>query len=260
MTDLHTMLEKIDALGPPFRIGTRSAANTVSDDAAEVDWFAAAELCDPTSGQTQRMIELHARHRQMPVARHVGSLVFQRYCHRVCGVATAAWVLYGVALDLRAPSVRVRFVAGTPDLLVLDAPKARTDATPEHLLETTVDGHLTPLAQNVRAETGPGMGNLLGNIAAGFAGAFRTLARRSDLNLDAHTLREHAQELLSARPELRRSGDFRILTGPCGPRLQYDRRTCCHWYAAPDGRYCSWCSRLTQEERTKRFQDAMAEE
>lgn len=259
MTELHTMLATIDALGPPFRVGTRAVAATAPDD-AEVDWFHAAQLCDPDSGEARRMIELHARHRRMPVARHAASLVFQRYCHRVCAVSVAAWMLHGIALDLRATGVHVRFVAGTPDLLVLDTPKTKADATPEDLLEATVDGHLAPLAHRVRTETGPGTGNLLGNIAAGFAGAFRTLARRSDVDLDAHKAQEHAEDLLSARPELRRGGDLRILTGPLGPRLQYDRKTCCHWYAAPDGQYCSWCSRLTHDERTERFEKAMAEE
>ncbi|BDB62139.1 hypothetical protein RDE2_39330 [Rhodococcus sp. RDE2] len=258
MTDLHTILDTIDSLGPPFRVGTEARTDTAGD--VEVDWFTAAQLCDPASGEARRMIELHARYRQMPVARHVGSLVFQRYCHRVCAVAAAAWVLHGVALDLRAPNVRVRFVAGTPDLVVLGTPSALADATPEDLLEATVDGHLAPLAQSVRAETGPGMGNLMGNIAAGFAGAFRTLARRPDPNPSMQEISVLAESLLSARPELQRCGDLRILTGPAGPRLQYDRRTCCHWYAAPDGRYCSWCSRLSYDERTRRFQEAMAQE
>lgn len=257
--NLHTMLAAIDALGAPFRVGTQTLAPTGCD-AAEVDWFAGAHLCDSQSGEVRRMIELHARHRQMPVARHVGSLLFQRYCHRVCGVAAAAWVLYDVALDLRAPAVQVRFVGGTPDLLVLEAPRVKPAATADDVLEAAVDGHLEPLARRIRAETGPGMGNLLGNIAAGFAGAFRTLARQSASGQDAHAMRARAEMLLSARPELRRGGDLRILLGARGPRLQYDRRTCCHWYAAPDGRFCSWCSRLTPDERTQRFQQAMAEE
>ncbi|MGV0837445.1 hypothetical protein [Mycolicibacterium thermoresistibile] len=250
------MLATIDGLGAPFRVGIPPVADT----AADVDWFTGAQLCDPRSGEARRMIAVHARHREMPVGRHVGSLLFQRYCHRVCGVATAAWVLYGVALDLRASGIAVRFLGGTPDLVVLDTPQAQAGATPGDLLDATVDAHLAPLAQIIRAETGPGMGNLLGNIAAGFAGAFRTLARHPDLDLDAHTMRERAEELLATRPELRRGGDLRILTGPRGARLQYDRKSCCHWYAAPDGGFCSWCSRLTHDERTRRFQKAMAEE
>ncbi|MEU5843761.1 hypothetical protein [Rhodococcus sp. NPDC047139] len=240
-------------------MSTEPPANITSED-TEVDWFHSGQLCDPDTGEVRRLVELHARFRDMPVGRHAGSLVFQRYCHRVCGVSVAAWVLHGVALDLRATSVRVRLADGTPDLLVLGRPTVQPGATAEDVLDTTFDGHLLPVARALRSVTGPGLGNLLGNIAAGFAGGFRTLTHRSPACLDVHEVRERAEELLSARPELRRGGDLRVLIGPLGPRLQYDRTSCCHWYAAPDGRNCSWCSRLTREERTQRFQEAMAEE
>ena len=206
------------------------------------------------------MVQVHARSRGMAVGRHAGSLVFQRYCHRLCSVAAAAWVRHGAALDLAAERVSVRFVGGTPDLLVLDRARVEAEATADDVLRSVVDAHLLPVAQRLSGETGPGMGNLVGNIAAGFAGGFRALARLADSDHGASEVHARAEELLSARPELRRGGDFRVLTGPLGPRLQYDRKSCCHWYAAPDGRFCSWCSRLTVDERTRRFQENMAAE
>ena len=216
MTALHTILRTIDALGPPFRVSTEPPANITSED-TEVDWFHSGQLCDPDTGEVRRLVELHARFRDMPVGRHAGSLVFQRYCHRVCGVSVAAWVLHGVALDLRATSVRVRLADGTPDLLVLGRPTVQPGATAEDVLDTTFDGHLLPVARALRSVTGPGLGNLLGNIAAGFAGGFRTLTHRSPACLDVHEVRERAEELLSARPELRRGGDLRVLIGPSAP-------------------------------------------
>lgn len=263
MTDITSLLTAIDGLGPPFRVArlsplaTAAGATDACDTAARDQLFHGELLCDPASGEARRMVELHARSRGMEAGRHAGSLVFQRYCHRVCGVAVAAWVLHGVALDLRAAGVSVRFTDGSPDLLILQSPRAVDDATPEQVVTATVDGHLRPLAQAISAETGPGMGNLIGNIAAGFAGGFRALADRTDAGLTTHQVRERAETLLSARPELRRGGDFRVLSGAAGSRLFYDRRSCCHWYAAPDGRYCSWCSRLSRDERTQRFGEAM---
>ena len=66
--------------------------------------------------------------------------------------------------------------------------------------------------------------------------------------------------VFGTREVLQRLGSCRILEGPHGPRLFYDRASCCHWFEIPEGSYCSYCSRLTHEERTCRFIDAMAAE
>ncbi len=258
---LGAVLADLETLGPSFTVRGRdadAAPDGAGDGARDVQWFESAQLIGPDPGELRRMVEVHARSRGMPVGRHAGSLVFQRYCHRLCSVAAAAWVRHRAALDLAAAGVAVRFTGGTPDLLVLDRARIVSDATAQDVLGSVLDEHLLPVAHRLSAETGPGMGNLLGNIAAGFAGGLRTLARLADA--DAEEVHERAEELLSARPELRRGGDFRVLTGPLGPRLQYDRRSCCHWYAAPDGRFCSWCSRLSCDERTQRFRENMAAE
>lgn len=154
----------------------------------------------------------------------------------------------------------MQFVGGTPDLVHLASPSGTGAATADDVLDVVLDRHLLPVATALSRTSGPGMGNLIGNIAAGFAGAFRALSRRDDLGLSARQVLPLAEALLGARPELRRGGELRVLDGPHGPRLQYDRRSCCHWYAAPDGRFCSWCSRLTQEQRTARYLEAMAAE
>lgn len=259
MTDITALLTAVDALGPPFRVASTAWGDTAAGStAAGEHLFHGSQLCDPGSGEARRMVELHARSRGMVTGRHAASLVFQRYCHRVCGVAVATWAIHGVALDLHAAGVSVRFTDGSPDLLILHSPRALDDATPEQVLFATVDGHLRPLARAISAETGPGMGNLIGNIAAGFAGGFRALVDRTGTGLTTDQVRERAETLLSARPEMDRGGDFRVLHGAAGSRLFYDRKSCCHWYAAPDGRFCSWCSRLSHDERTQRFSEALA--
>lgn len=255
MADLTETLTNIHALGSPFLVRKRRESDRLGEAAVPV-WFDAASLGDPESGEMRRMIELHARSRGMPVARHAASLAFQRYCHRVCAVSAAGWLLHGAHLNLLASNTAVRFQAGTPDLIALTNIEALDSAEPTAIVETVVDRHLLPVAAALSAQTGPGLGNLWGNIAAGFAGAFRNLSRHHEL----HDVRQKAEDFLSTRPQLQRGGDFRVLDGPIGPRLQYDRKSCCHWYAAPDGKYCSWCSRLSRNERTQRFQENMAAE
>lgn len=250
--DLDAVLDDLEGLGAPFLVRPRAAAGG----GEEAIWFDAALLADPGSGEMRRMIELHARSRGMPVGRHAASLVFQRYCHRVCAVAVAAWIRHDAHVNLLASNTAVRFRDGTPDLVALTALETVDGLELEDFLRTVVDGHLLPVAVALSAETGPGLGNLWGNIAAGFAGAFRTLSLRHDV----HETHRRAMEFLGARPQLDRGGDFRLLDGPKGERLHYDRKSCCHWYAAPDGKYCSWCSRLCADERTRRFRESMAAE
>lgn len=252
MTDLPAIVEEIDALGPPFLVshGTDTVAG------AGVEVFDAARLVDPADDETPTMVRLHAKARGMPVGRHLGSLVFQRYSHRVCGVAVAAWLRYGIALDVSAANTRMRFEGGTPVELELIEVREAGPGTVEAVVETAVTGHLLPLAEVVSAYSGPRLPNLWGNMAAGFAGAFRTLS----VGHDAFDTQVRARELLAVRPELARGGSFRILDGPTGARLYYDRASCCHWYAAPDGRHCSWCSKIGCDERTRRFYEAMSQQ
>lgn len=227
--------------------------NDESGSAGEVTGFRAVDLADGSA--SAELIALHARHRGMPIGRHAASLVFQRYSHRLCGAGALAWMEYGWVPDLSSDNVAVRFVDGSPHTLILNRPQV-AGTTAEDLVRTVVDRHLLPVAQAVRKAGGPGLPNLLGNVAAGFAGAFRTMSRHRP----AHAVAERAESVLAVDPRLERGGSFRTLVGPLGERLHYDRASCCHWYAAPDGKYCSWCSRLSHDERTTRFAENMADE
>lgn len=265
MIDLRSVLADISTLGPPFSAGMRHRANGADMEAGreadnepheEVIWFRPVRLSAPDDNHARRMVELHADFRGMPVGRHSASLTFQRYCHRICAVSVAVWVRHGITIDLAAANTSMRFLGGTPDYVAINEPRVIGGPAPRTIIRTVVDDHLLPIASVLRAQTGPGLGNLWGNIAAGFAGAFRNLSRYHP----AGEMQRYATTLLTSRPELERGGSFRILDGPKGPRLQYDRKSCCHWYATPEGQYCSWCSRISSEERTQRFLENMAAE
>lgn len=252
MRGLERIIDDVDGLGQPFRIRTVRPGDA-DDDAVRFD---AAELADAISGEAARMADLHADVRRMPRARHAASLVFQRYSHRVCGVAVAAWYRHGIVLDLSAGNVVLRFVDGTPDGVELREARTAGATAVDDVVRVVLDGHLIPVARALSAARGPGVPNLIGNAAAGFAGAFRALSARHP----GDDVIRAAEFFLAADPRLARGGTFRTMEGPRGPRLQYDRSSCCHWYAAPDGKYCSWCSRLTQDERTTRYVEAMRAE
>lgn len=253
----EALIGSVAELGPPFTVRSVPAGSGPrGPDPADAVWFSSSELADPSGERAAEMVALHARSRGLPPARHAASLAFQRYCHRVCGAAVGAWVLGGVALELSAERVAVRFVDATPELVELTPGGIAHDAGPEEVLRSVYDEHLLLVARAISSQTGPGLGNLRGNIAAGFAGVFRDLSRRAAEAEEIYALAERAGALLACRPELARAGDFRMLEWSGGVRLEYDRKTCCHWYAAEGGRYCSWCSRLDHDERTRRFLDA----
>ena len=71
-------------------------------------------LADPGSGAATEAIALHARGRGMDPDLAAASLAFQRYAHRVAGVAVAAWAAEGLILDLTAPRVWTVVRLGQP--------------------------------------------------------------------------------------------------------------------------------------------------
>lgn len=232
------------------------------------------DLADTATGTAERLLQMHSQARGLEPSRHAASLVFQHYSHRVAGVAVAAWLGEGLLVDLRAAQCRMVVTDGIPTRLVLPTPTflptspapptspglteaAELADSAETLITAVVDRHLVPVARALHTVGGIGMPNLWGNIGASLAGACRHVS----LQVDAEVVLAHGEALLSRRPELSRSGTFRMITGPCGPRVFFDRRSCCQWYAIPENdQFCSWCCHLPQEERTRRFQSIVAAE
>ena len=49
--------------------------------------YRAVELADPQTGLAREVIERHCGLRKLPFGRHGASLAFQRYAHRLAGLA-----------------------------------------------------------------------------------------------------------------------------------------------------------------------------
>lgn len=251
---------RLATITPIFNLGTGSQACLRARAQAADDplglLMCVADLIDHRTGVAAELLRCHASARGLPPRRHAASLVFQRYAHRVAGVALAAWFLEDVVVDVRAAQCQVLVRAGSPVGLLLRAPRMRSAVDAETLVTTVIDDHLMPVAEALHVVSGAGMPNLWGNMGAAIGGACRHLAR----HLPADHVESRGQAILDRRPRLARSGTFRILAGPKGERLFFDRRSCCHWYVVRDGKFCSWCSRLDRDARTRRFEQIMANE
>lgn len=221
---------------PPQQPGTRTGA----------------QMADPAIADV--VVREHAAARGMRPGREAASLVFQRYCHRWCGIAVWAWAVGGVVLDVTAGRAATTFEGGSPVAVWLDDARA-LDGGEADVVAALLDGHLLPVARTLREVTGFSSSNAEGNIAAAIAGGFRVVARRRDPD----AVRECAQKLVAQRMCLAASGTYRVVEHEGRAGLFYDRVTCCHWDAVPDGHLCTWCSKRTHADRTDQFRRMLAE-
>lgn len=217
-------------------------------------WHASTDLINDPQLRA-RLVHDHATFRSIDTPRFAASLFFQRYCHRLSSVAVGAWVLTQTAADMAPENVTFCVRDASPVSLQLSG-RTRDCDTATEAISGLVDEHLLPLARHISAEYRLSLGNLWGNMAASIGQAARALSTR----VDAATVLDLVTPLIQVHPMLVRTGSFRILTGSNGPRLFYDRASCCHWHEIPDGKLCSYCCLLSHEERTERFAAAMAAE
>lgn len=249
-----------DGLDPVEAVGAASAWSRMTR--AEVDpdavgdptraRYAATDLADPRMGVAARVAHEHAATLGVAPGRRVASLVFQRYAHRVCLLAVTTFALGGRALDVRADAVVAEFAEGLPARLLLPRPAwlgASGDDGLGLLLEAVIEGHLLPVGLAFRDAAGVGVPHLWGNLAASFALAVRVVARHRGVD----AARALGETIAAARPGLARGGAYRELERDGHRDLFYDRASCCLWFDLPGGRYCTACSRLTHDERTRRF-------
>ena len=214
-------------------------------------WIPAADLLADRQAVADLVAD-HARVRSITVERHAASLFFQRYSHRLCSAVVGTWILTGLPLDAAAEQATVQVRDGSPVGMHLTGALRPTPSV-EEFAAGLLEGHLLPLAAHLRETSRLSQAQAFGNIAAAIGMAARTVSRLRP----ADQVLEAVAPLLESRAALARLGSFRILEGHNGPRLFYDRATCCRWFEIPDGAYCSYCSRLSADERTRRFTDAM---
>jgi ferric iron reductase protein FhuF len=209
-------------------------------------WLACDSLlADPL--ELRRQIDATAPGRGTSDEQVAASLFAQAYAFRVSSIAVAAF-----ALDLPVPSTApegtaVRIARHRPsDLAVTDS--VCRSLTPSDLAAELLDGHLGPFIVAVRTTTRVGERLLWGNVAASIATVLRAIHGASAK--DAPRVRQRAQELFEAMPQLAELGAWSSLTAGDSAGWYWDRTSCCLWYQTTGGSYCDDCSLLDPGERT----------
>lgn len=215
--------------------------------------YRAAELADPQTGIAREVIERHCGLRKLPFGRHGASLAFQRYAHRLAGLAVGSAGYGGLLPDLRLTNTATVFAALNPGRTALADPRLLVAPRPADVVAVVVTGHLLPIAHAWCAVSPVALRNLQGNIAASLALGVRRLVPF----LGVRPALGFGIGLFEAAPELAGLGDFRVITWRDRTGLFYERRSCCHAYAARTGKYCAWCCRLSGADRLAGFQAAL---
>lgn len=242
-TDLAALVRAAGDANPAWRWGEGITVGALTHDALI---RTGQQMSDPQVAHI--VVAQHAEARGIEAGRYAASLVFQRYCHRWCGIAAWCWWRAGVVLDVSAARAATSFRDGSPVSISFD----RLTAVPgdgDALLANLVDEHLLPIARTMHQVAKLTPGNAMGNIAAALAGGARIVSSYEEPEL----LLPRAQKLLGRRLDLARAGRFRVVRAEGRARLFYDRATCCHWDEVPDGRLCTWCSKHSQDTRTQEF-------
>ncbi len=200
-------------------------------------------------------IRAAADYHQVNFGHPVAALSFQRYCHRVAGITVGLWLMCGQSFDPAAANCELAIGdLGVSALRYRDQHLVVTD--PATLMQRLVDDHLYPVALITHKGAKSSLGNLRGDMSAGIALGAEFASHWQP----AEVIYARLRPLLDARPDLDRLGEYETYVGPCGERVRYERRSCCHAFEVSTQRYCCWCSLIPHEERVRRITESVAEE
>lgn len=216
--------------------------------------YRADDLADPATGLAQQVIAAHCQSRGLQLGRHGASLAFQRYAHKLAGMVIPATALGGVLPDVSLAHSGCRFVKANPYEVLLSGPRLIDAPTVEDIATLLVDAHLEPMARTWSAAGKVSMRNLWGNIAASLALGIRRVAPL----IGIEPARELGEQLAASRAALRGLGNYRVVSSGAVFGLFFDRNSCCQWYAARDGKFCSWCCRRPADERLAAYREQLA--
>lgn len=188
------------------------------------------------------------------------SLFAQGYAFRIASIAIGTWFLDGTVIDIDPATTAIRLGRHRPNAVHLHHATARArgerDATLAELHSSLIDHHLAPFVDTAHRSCRVGRELLWANLGAGCASSFGAfMGPMPERRLE---IRAEFEGFLDAgRSELARSG--RIVH--VGPEWAWERSACCLWYKTDiaSGQKCADCSLWSQEERTARYEQILAE-
>lgn len=215
--------------------------------------YRAADLAKTDGSLAHLVIARHCSQRGLAFGRHGASLSFQRYAHKLCSIGVGASLSRSLLPELGLDNVTTQFIEHSPHEVLVGTPAVHVDPTPRTVVEVLVTNHLEPVARVWQQASGVSMRNLLGNLSASLALG----VRRAVPLVGISAARAFGEAMVAARPELAGLGEYRVVTAGGKQGLFFDRRSCCHWYAARDGKLCSWCCRKSADERLDDYRAAL---
>jgi len=199
------------------------------------------------------------------------SAFVQGYSYRLVTLTVGCLTAAGVAPDASAGRMATGLSRGWPSLvaflrpavMVLDgadisefpADSATITDALGFVVDATIDNHLRPLIDAVRAGIGVALGERLlwGNVAASAATAFRTMA--GCLGPWAEPLGERFFAL--SPPELQGLGSFLVLVHDGRRGWFWERTNCCLFDRLPGAVRCADCSLTAPELRRRAYRAAL---
>ena len=178
------------------------------------------------------------------------SLFVEAYAFRVGGAPLVAYALDLPVPDPAPTAVSVRIDKPRPSAVAyLGADLARLDA--EALAHELVETHLRPFVDSVHRYFALGERNLLGNVAAACAVAFR--ACESSAGVDRARVRDRAGEFFdSCHAHFDGLGGFTVVTHAGREGWYWDRTSCCLWFRTSGSQLCDNCSLIDPAELRER--------
>lgn len=219
-------------------------------------WRSLRELADPTGWPD--MARAYARGLGSTVEPMGASCALQGLSARVVGPLIAGWAVQRAVPVHDPEAFWVRVVEGRSTAVSLSTGTSLIEVDDPAELATVVVERIKPLVGAVRASSPVLERVLWGNVGAACAGAWRLahLAER-DGPLD------HAVRIFFAAPVWPHPPAIRCETWPdfagTGAVLVHHRETCCLIHLAPDHAKCPPCSKLSVDERRRRWTERIVD-
>jgi hypothetical protein len=225
------------------------------------------------------MVAFVQEHLHTKAGNIVGSRLLQSYQWLILGVAIGSYLLDRRVPDLHVDNVLVHFsedqeadqlaflqgrFAALPDDPAADHAGAQIvpdERALHHYLRASVEAHFEPVIAQLHTELRAGVRGLWLNVADRCASNLIWLMQEQDEHVGIQNIQFEINRMLRVPGSPLKTDKVGVieLTYQGHSHCFLDRATCCYWYKADDGEYCTTCPHRAQEDRRERLLTYMAE-